>query len=710
MSIDTLFNQCSQAAELLGGDVSSRRRARELLIGLLSDIKTAGQPVPQILNHLLRVSGLYPYINGNLQWEDAVAKELFYQDCGEPELSCLHLEQSKLLAMLAAGDSLVVSAPTSFGKSYVVDALIRLKHPKDVMVIVPTIALTDETRRRMHRKFSNEYKIITTCDVKLDDRDKRIFIFPQERAVSYYGKIANLDLLVIDEFYKSSAEFDRERSPLLLDVLIKFKPISKQCYCLAPNIDSYEATLFTQGMRFVRFTLPTVILSTVDKTDQIGGDPIKKSLALLGILHERINSKTLIYVGNFTEMGIVVDLVRKEFGAKLDGRSNSRAVQFSQWLKSNYSDCWVLPDLVAAGAGMHSSRMHRSLAQIQLRLFDEKDGLSFILSTSSIVEGVNTTAENVVIWSKKNGHPDLDRFTYKNICGRAGRMFHYFIGNVFVLEKPKFKKKDYNLKLGIADKDVNMFQEEGSTVYLTDDQRSAVEEFKSEWVANIGEAAYNAIFRDCKITKIPHKRIKEVISGLSSATQVEALRGLLSDDVREFSGALLVLFKLVKPFVDLGPYDPNYKTVRRFICLLRYNWKHPVRRILDAARSKLNVEVEDFFRIEKWVVHDFSKLIQEIDVVQKTMSPSVGLDLQPFVGKLTNSFLPPLVFQLEEYGLPRMFPQRIQEKGLVDFEDGNLTLELVEKLLISNKDDVMSMEGWTEFDLYILKYFYEGIE
>ena len=131
---------------------------------------------------------------------------------------------------------------------------------------------------------------------------------------------------------------------------------------------------------------------------------------------------------------------------------------------------------------------------------------------------------------------------------------------------------------------------------------------------------------------------------------------------------------------------------------------------MDAARSKLNVEVEDFFRIEKWVVHDFSKLIQEIDVVQKTMSPSVGLDLQPFVGKLTNSFLPPLVFQLEEYGLPRMFPQRIQEKGLVDFEDGNLTLELVEKLLISNKDDVMSMEGWTEFDLYILKYFYEGIE
>jgi reverse gyrase len=47
-------------------------------------------------------------------------------------------------------------APTSFGKSFIIDAFIALKQPKNIAIIVPTIALTDETRRRLQRKFSNQ--------------------------------------------------------------------------------------------------------------------------------------------------------------------------------------------------------------------------------------------------------------------------------------------------------------------------------------------------------------------------------------------------------------------------------------------------------------------------------------------------------------------------------------------------------------------------
>ena len=44
--------------------------------------------------------------------------------------------------------NIAVSAPTSFGKSFVIDAFIKIRKPKNVIIIVPTIALTDETRRR----------------------------------------------------------------------------------------------------------------------------------------------------------------------------------------------------------------------------------------------------------------------------------------------------------------------------------------------------------------------------------------------------------------------------------------------------------------------------------------------------------------------------------------------------------------------------------
>ncbi|TOJ55382.1 hypothetical protein CGI36_24620, partial [Vibrio parahaemolyticus] len=76
--------------------------------------------------------------------------------------------------------------------------------------------------------------------------------------------------------------------------------------------------------------------------------------------------------------------------------------------------------------------------QIQVRLFEEEHGLKNLVSTSSIIEGVNTSAENVVLWSNLSGRgrARINDFSYKNIIGRGGRMFRHFIGKIYILEKP----------------------------------------------------------------------------------------------------------------------------------------------------------------------------------------------------------------------------------------------------------------------------------
>lgn len=51
--------------------------------------------------------------------------------------------------------------------------------------------------------------------------------------------------------------------------------------------------------------------------------------------------------------------------------------------------------------------MHRSLSQIQVKLFEYTEGLDTIISTSSIIEGVNTQAEQVIVWSNKKVHISL---------------------------------------------------------------------------------------------------------------------------------------------------------------------------------------------------------------------------------------------------------------------------------------------------------------
>ena len=110
--------------------------------------------------------------------QDAFVYNLFKADIGLNEEKVLHREQFRLLSSLLAGKNIAVSAPTSFGKSFVIDAFIKLRKPRNVAIIVPTIALTDETRRRIYKKFANEYNIITTTDIPLAERN--IFIFPQD--------------------------------------------------------------------------------------------------------------------------------------------------------------------------------------------------------------------------------------------------------------------------------------------------------------------------------------------------------------------------------------------------------------------------------------------------------------------------------------------------------------------------------------------------
>jgi len=167
-------------------DLGQDADGREKLIRLLDYHKQKDLTYSPLVNHLIRQAGLYPYLNlDTAHWSDRVAHQAFKSNIGAGAHATLHREQSAILKKLLNGDSLAISAPTSFGKSFIVDAFIALKNPKNVVIIVPTIALTDETRRRLHQKFSKDYKIITTSDVDLSERN--IFIFPQERVFSYVG-------------------------------------------------------------------------------------------------------------------------------------------------------------------------------------------------------------------------------------------------------------------------------------------------------------------------------------------------------------------------------------------------------------------------------------------------------------------------------------------------------------------------------------------
>lgn len=674
--------------------------ARDQLIQLLDFHQTNQLQQSSLVNHLIRQTGLYPYIElESTDWTDRFVFESFKANIGTDRPITLHREQSHLLNRLLNGESLAISAPTSFGKSFVIDSFIAIRRPNVVVIIVPTIALTDEVRRRLQKKFSSEYKIITTSDVDL--AEKNILVFPQERALSYISRLKQIDMLVVDEFYKASAKFDPQRSPALLRVMLKLSSIAKQRYFLAPNISRLNASPFTQGMEFLELNFNTVFLRKTEMYKEIGGDERKKSAALLKVLGE-VKSKSLIYAGTYPSIDSIANLLID----KLQPVENPLLNSFGDWLSKNYSSNWQLTNLIRRGVGIHTGQLHRSLSQIQVRLFEEDACLENIISTSSIIEGVNTCAKNVIIWKSKKGNTKLDDFTYKNIIGRGGRMFKHFVGNIFILDTPP-SSIDTELDLKAPDSLYGEIDEITFKDSMSPEQMARVIAYKEEMGNLLGKDAYSKAMSENVFQTSDSALIKSIaISMRQTPGEWNGLAYLNSENPDDWDR---MLYKLIN--LQPAGWEIEFRKFVAFVKVLSGNWQRSVVSLL-AELDTHDIGLNQFFKLERSATNKLAALVSDVNAMHKLVFKDQSMDVSPFAAKLSHAFMPPAVYGLEEYGLPRMISKKIQDAGVVDFFDPDLSLHSAVNRLrsISLRGIIRRVPQLQDFDLYLLNYFYEGIQ
>lgn len=672
--------------------------ARNEIIKILDEIKKFDKPFPTPLNHFIREVGLYPYIQlEHASWQERFLYESFKVNVGDENLT-LHKEQSGLLRKLIDGKDVAVSAPTSFGKSFVIDSFIAIKNPKNIVIIVPTIALTDETRRRLQRKFSHEYKIITTTDVPLSE--KNIFIFPQERASGYVKLIESLDILIIDEFYKASKKFDKERSPSLLRAIIKLSKIAKQRYFLAPNIKNLNESIFTDGMEFINLDFNTVFLEKNNVYEKINSESYTKSDALLEILKSK-HGKTLIYAGTYSSINEISTLILDT----VEPIASGILIDFSNWLARNYSRNWVLTNLVKRGFGVHNGQLHRSLSQIQVNLFEEDNGLNRLISTSSIIEGVNTSAENVILWQNKNGQAKLNDFTYRNIIGRGGRMFRHFVGNIYLLDKPPVEEES-QLTLEFDAELSSSVDEDTISRQLTQEQIAKIIAYRDEMSEILGVESFNRLQQENAFSDSDTSVVLKISRAISESPQEYSGLGYLnSENCNDWEYSLYKILNIIPGYIGA-----KYGDVVNFIKVISKNWNSSFHELLDELDT-FNIGIDQFFDLERKVTFKLTSLLNEVNALQKEISPERKVDISPFIVRASHAFLPKNVYILEEYGLPRMISKKLHLSGILDFENEELPIHEVLALLNDIGHEKLSIctNDLDAFDKYILKYFLDGI-
>ncbi|ELS9243394.1 DEAD/DEAH box helicase [Vibrio cholerae] len=357
---------------------------------------------------------------------------------------------------------LVVSAPTSFGKTRIVREIILHNNYKNIAFIMPTVSLLSEQYQEL-RKSVEGYTISKSSKVKIDEYKKYILVLTPERMSAFLEENHNfkVDFFVMDEIYKVDYKLDDDRFRVFADILYRLAKTNSDFYLAGPYISNFSERFREKfNVELKKFSTEIVQkdyysfdsnknkgLHTVENGSiKIIGDKFKNLLRLVS--EESIDGKFLIYR---YQKQFVEDTAKKFLDTWPVKPHNKELIDY---LSNAVSPNWDLISCIKRGIAFHHGAMPRHIQDLVVDEFNDSsdNGLNYLFCTTSLTEGINSAAKNVVIYDKKIGTGDLlNTLDRKNIEGRAGRFMQHFIGRVFYLEKQENDDGDTSVEIEYLD-------------------------------------------------------------------------------------------------------------------------------------------------------------------------------------------------------------------------------------------------------------------
>ena len=358
----------------------------------------------------------------------------------------LHPEQINIISQIVSNDALIVSAPTSFGKTFCVFEYIAKYRPDNVVLIVPTLALVEEYYKKIIKKYRGSfegYKIYTNVSEEkdYDFTGRNIFVLTHDRVVqeSILAKIEKIDFLVIDEVYKLETDKENDRVLVLNMAYYYLAQKAKKYVLLAPFIKEildYES--LEKKPFFYRSDYSPVVNNVIQRRIIDSSDRFSECKELL---HDLAGQKTLIYFatvsGKYGMYKYISSVVANE--PEIEPLPDEIGY-FIQWASDEIHEDWCVITALKHGYLIHNGQIPVGTRIFQLNQYGEQDGFSKMLCTSTLLEGVNTSAENIIIVqpARKNAKEGecFTSFDFYNLVGRTGRLNEHFVGNAYYIQGP----------------------------------------------------------------------------------------------------------------------------------------------------------------------------------------------------------------------------------------------------------------------------------
>lgn len=404
----------------------------------------------------------------------------------------LNSGQLSLLNSIEKENKLFISAPTSFGKTTLVIEYIynNVEYINNVIFILPTKSLIEELYIKFLKlnkdlKFEEKYNILLNT---IYSAGRTIRILTPEKFLNYYeyNKLDNIDLVVMDETYKIENDGKNNNESVVDNRSLKFRKVlelisdsNSKVIALSPYtyqkdesmkkyMAKYEVVDIDRKTKYVYHEY--INLSKADSFAKYFNcekplrreyDSIKEKATM--ILEKLKEKRNIIYISDISKGLDIINKINDKnicfLGNINDENILSRFNIFLNHLENTYNlddgEEWYVTSSLRKGIGIYVSTMPRYVKKEIIELFD-KGAINCLFVTTAFIEGVNSTAENIILTSGYTGRNiSLNDMSLLNISGRAGRFGNKYVGNVFFIDDVVYDRVKSVSKDGVIIKNPN---------------------------------------------------------------------------------------------------------------------------------------------------------------------------------------------------------------------------------------------------------------
>ena len=366
----------------------------------------------------------------------------------------------------------IIVAPTSYGKSELIIHKVEDNLDKNVCIIVPTKSLLAQTRKNLIKNSTireSQNKIITHPDMLSDISENFIAVLTQERLLRLLQKHAdlNFDIVLIDEAHNLIENDSREILTIQDLKILKKRNDSIKFYYFTPflvepqNLKIFpdEDLLVDKIHEFIKvekyFVFDLISNEKVLKIyDQFIDDFFNiQSIAEVNNSFEFIDryatNKNIIYINRPKYI--------EKFSVSIQNtiETNEEIKKFQKALKEFLHQDYNLIKTIENGVVYHHGGMPENVRLYVEDAFLKIKEIKYIVTTSTLLQGVNIPAEKIFLLDTKKGRGNLNAAQFKNLSGRICRFSEIFdknTGNLKLLEpeiyviKSKFSDSRANIE------------------------------------------------------------------------------------------------------------------------------------------------------------------------------------------------------------------------------------------------------------------------